>query len=81
GSSLGMQCHVEMTQDLIESWCATGAGEIASSSSPAVQTRDQIRLEMGQKLDALRAVASRLYDRWTGGIRRNRSLQSLKLPN
>ncbi len=36
---LGMQCHVEMTQDMIESWLATGGRDIAASlgKSPAVQ--------------------------------------------
>ena len=68
GRSLGMQCHVEMTQDLIESWCASGAGEIEAASSPAVQTPEQMRLGMNDKLEGLRAVATRLYDRWAEGL-------------
>lgn len=71
GRSLGMQCHVEMTEDLIESWCASGAGEIASASSPAVQTAEQMRRGMDDKLAALREVATRLYDHWTEGLVRN----------
>jgi hypothetical protein len=63
-----MQCHVEMTQDLIESWCTSGAMEIATASSPAVQTPNEINSGMQSKLDALRAVATRLYDRWTEGL-------------
>ena len=31
--NLGMQCHVEMTQDLIDSWCKSGADEIANASA------------------------------------------------
>ncbi len=30
GNSLGMQCHVEMTEELVKSWCETGAEEIAA---------------------------------------------------
>jgi GMP synthase-like glutamine amidotransferase len=70
GKNLGMQCHVEMTQDLIESWCKSGADEIAMAKSPAVQTPDQMRRGIEQKLGALRAVATRLYDHWAEGLRR-----------
>ena len=70
GRNLGMQCHVEMTEELIESWCESGAGEIATSRSPAVQSEDEMRRGMGQKLAALRAVATRLYDRWVEGLRK-----------
>ncbi len=68
GKNLGMQCHVEMTEELIESWCKTGADEIATANSPAVQTPDQMRRGMEQKLGALRAVAARLYDHWVKGL-------------
>jgi GMP synthase-like glutamine amidotransferase len=68
GRNLGMQCHVEMTRELIESWCKSGASEIATAKSPAVQTPEQMRVGMQDKLVALRAVARRLYDRWTGGL-------------
>jgi GMP synthase-like glutamine amidotransferase len=69
GKNLGMQCHVEMTEELIESWCKTGADEIATANSPAVQTPDQMRRGMEQKLGALRAVATRLYDHWVKGLK------------
>ena len=69
GKNLAMQCHVEMTEDLITTWCASGADEIASAKSPAVQTPRQIQHEMQRRLSALRAVATRLYDRWSEGLR------------
>lgn len=69
GKNLGMQCHVEMTEELIESWCDSGAVEIATANSPAVQTADQMRAGMQLKLAALRAIAVRLYDHWIGGLK------------
>jgi len=70
GNSLGMQCHVEMTTELIETWCKSGAEELAESkASPAVQSAEQMRRGMEEKLDALRAVATRLYDRWAKGLK------------
>jgi GMP synthase-like glutamine amidotransferase len=70
GSHLGMQCHVEMTPELITSWCESGAGEIAASKSPAVQKPDQILSGMDARIASLRAVATRLYDQWTRNLRR-----------
>ena len=70
GKNLGMQCHVEMTEQLIESWCESGADEIAAAKSPAVQTPDQMRRGMEGRLGELRAVATRLYDHWAEGLRR-----------
>jgi len=69
GNSLGMQCHVEMTEELVTSWCETGAGEIAESGGPAVQSPQLMQHGMREKLAALRGVASRLYDQWVKGLR------------
>ncbi len=70
GKNLGMQCHVEMTEELIESWCKSGADEIAGSkSSPAVQSAEQMKSRMQEKISAMRRVTDRLYDRWTEGLR------------
>jgi GMP synthase-like glutamine amidotransferase len=70
GKNLGMQCHVEMTEQLIDSWCESGADEIASSSaSPAVQSAEQMKGRMQEKILAMRRVADRLYDNWVKGLR------------
>ena len=65
-----MQCHIEMTEELIESWCETGASEIEANlaRSPAVQTPQAMRENMGSRLSALHAVADRIYRRWTAGL-------------
>lgn len=70
GKSLGMQCHVEMTEQLIDSWCESGAEEIADSkASPAVQSADQMKEKAKERLAAMRRVADRLYDRWSKGLK------------
>ncbi len=70
GKHLGMQCHVEMTAEMIAEWCAVGAGEInANKASSAVQTPDEIVRQVTGNLPAMRAVADRLYTRWIGGLR------------
>jgi GMP synthase-like glutamine amidotransferase len=70
GKNLGMQCHVEMTEQLIDSWCESGAEEIAGSkASPAVQSAEQMKSRMQEKIVAMRRVADRLYDRWVKGLK------------
>ena len=71
GRNLGMQCHVEMTEQLIDSWCESGAQEIAAGkASPAVQSAEQMKIRMQEKIIAMRRVTDRLYERWTEGLRR-----------
>ena len=65
GNSLGMQCHVEMTEAMVQEWCEAGAGEIAAAaSSPAVQTAAAMQRDLAQRVASLHAVADRLYRRW-----------------
>lgn len=72
GNSIGMQCHVEMTQEMIATWCKTGRREIERNlkRSPAVQTADAIRHETSMRLEPLHAVADRVYTRWIAGLER-----------
>jgi len=64
GPHLALQCHLEMTRDLVESWCRTGHREIEKSQSPAVQPVMQILDGLEGKLKALHAVADTVYARW-----------------
>ncbi|HLS86834.1 MAG TPA: type 1 glutamine amidotransferase [Burkholderiales bacterium] len=74
GPHLGMQCHVEMTVPMIESWlkgkehehalAARAAGNDAGRSA-GVQSAEEIRRDIGRRVEALHAVADRLYERWT----------------
>jgi GMP synthase-like glutamine amidotransferase len=69
GKHLAMQCHVEMTVEMIAGWCAVGASEIAASSSPAVQSASEMQQQIKDKLTQLRDVAAQLYTRWIAGLR------------
>lgn len=66
---LGMQCHVEMTPELIASWCEHGADEIAASASPAVQTPAAIQADLPTRTAQLHALADKIYSRWIQGLR------------
>jgi GMP synthase-like glutamine amidotransferase len=71
GRHLGMQCHVEMTAEMIETWCRIGIDDIDESfgKSPAVQDALTIRAKMPENLGPLTATASRLYARWIEGLK------------
>jgi GMP synthase-like glutamine amidotransferase len=70
GIHLGMQCHVEMTEELVRAWCASGADEVRESrSSPAVQWMTEIEAGIANHLPSLTKVANRLYGRWIRGLR------------
>ena len=70
GKHLGMQCHIEMTSEMIAAWCASGAREISRSSSPAVQSVDAIKLDLAPRLQALHRIADEVYALWIRGLSR-----------
>jgi GMP synthase-like glutamine amidotransferase len=71
GKHFAMQCHVEMTRELIESWLESGAREIAASrSSPGVQDPAEIRRDLEGRIARLHEMANRIYDRWIEGLSR-----------
>jgi hypothetical protein len=70
GKHLALQCHIEMTEQMIRDWCEVGADEIAAStSSPAVQSVSAMQAQMADKLPQLHVVARQLYQRWVAGMR------------
>jgi GMP synthase-like glutamine amidotransferase len=69
GKHLGLQCHVEMTEEMIKTWCEMGADEIAASAaSPAVQSASSMQAQIAEKLPKLHEVAERLYEKWIAGL-------------
>ena len=67
---IGFQCHIEMTEDLVRTWCRSGADEIAAPGTPPRQSRDEILDRLPARLVALQAVADGVYARWAQGLRR-----------
>lgn len=72
GKHLGMQCHVEMTPELIATWCADWDKEMRSLAerSPAVQTPVDMLADVNEKTARLHGVADRLYGEWIKGLAR-----------
>ena len=69
GKHLGMQCHVEMTPELIQSWIKSGADELAEHrKSPAVQQPADMQRDLEPRLGRLHQVADKLYERWSANL-------------
>jgi GMP synthase-like glutamine amidotransferase len=73
GRHFGMQCHVEMTEDMIRAWYSSrsGAAEVeASRASPGVMSAAKAERNLTGRVEALHKVADRIYERWTEGLAR-----------
>jgi len=69
GKHLAFQCHIEMTPELVESWCEVGAEELKSASaSPAVQDPADIRQNLPLHCFFLNKVANQTYTQWIKGL-------------
>ena len=67
---VGFQCHIEMTRELVEAWCRTGAAELPARSSTHRQSAADLQSELPARLAALGEVADGVYARWAQGLRR-----------
>lgn len=69
GKHLGMQCHVEMTEEMVKTWCDVGANEVrVALSSPGVQSVEAMQQDLPQRIAALNANAGALYSHWIKGL-------------
>ena len=72
GPHLAMQCHVEMTPEMIATWCDSWEDEVKGLSAlpPPVQTPQQMQEETAYRLPAMREIAGLLYTNWLRGLKR-----------
>jgi GMP synthase-like glutamine amidotransferase len=62
---IGFQCHIEMTADLVHTWCRSGADEILEPGTASRQTREEILADLDARLANLHQVADGVYARWS----------------
>jgi GMP synthase-like glutamine amidotransferase len=71
GPHLGMQCHVEMTPEMIARWCEQWGDEaIAVADLPSAQTPEAMLAEISAKLPVMRQLSEQLYSAWIKGLAR-----------
>lgn len=68
GKHLGMQCHIEITREILAAWLRNGAEEVAAYKVPTVQTPAEMERDLDARLQALNALADHAYTRWIEGL-------------
>lgn len=63
GNTLAMQCHVEMTAEMVIDWATIHADDIATPTA-TIQTHEQLTTDLENKIATLQAHADKLYQRW-----------------
>ena len=71
GPHLAMQCHVEMTPEMIAAWCAQWGDEVLGRADrPSVQPPELMQQEIPERLPAMRQLSEQLYSVWIQGLAR-----------
>jgi GMP synthase-like glutamine amidotransferase len=65
---IGLQCHVEMTRELVTTWCAMAGDELPETSRPQRQSRDEILRDLDARVAALNVLADGIYARWARSL-------------
>lgn len=69
GKHLAFQCHIEMTADMIQTWCEVGVDELKeSAASVAVQQASDIQQNLPLHVFFLNKVANQIYSQWIKGL-------------
>ena len=66
---IGLQGHIEMTRELVTTWCEGAPDELPAQSSAAQQSRGDIERDLDARLAALHGVADAVYARWSRHLR------------
>jgi len=66
---LAMQCHVEMTPELVRNWCGDWEKELVAKVGPSVQTPQQMCERLEERVRSLNRIAATLYGRWIEGLK------------
>ncbi len=71
GPHLAMQCHVEMTPEMISAWCAQWGDEVLERADrPSVQPPAVMQREIPERLPAMRQLSEQIYSVWIQGLAR-----------
>lgn len=66
GKCLAMQCHIEMTEDLVMKWVNEDQGR--SMTSASVQSANEMLENLPIRVSKLNNIASHIYTRWLKGL-------------
>jgi GMP synthase-like glutamine amidotransferase len=61
---VGLQCHIEMTTELVSTWVASDADRLPAVSGESTQSAAEMCRNLPARIAALHAVADDVYARW-----------------
>jgi GMP synthase-like glutamine amidotransferase len=61
---VGLQCHIEMTSELVSTWVESDADRLPAVSGDSTQSAAEMRRDLSARIAALHAVADDVYARW-----------------
>lgn len=68
GNSLAMQCHIEMTADMVRDW-VDRADDSTLTTTSSIQSPREIVDNLNHKIISLHKIAETVYQFWLKGIR------------
>lgn len=69
GKTLALQCHIEMTAEMVRDWARSGREEITKHRSATVQDEAAMTSDLDARIESLHRVADPVYDRWIASLR------------
>lgn len=64
GKTLALQCHIEMTADMVRQWSV----EFPLSPCATVQDPHELCADLDRRVRALNTIADKIYTRWIEGL-------------
>ena len=68
GKHLAMQCHIEMTQEMVMKWSEMGSGEEGGGIGPPVQSSQAMCQDLIKRVSTLNRTAQGVYQKWILGL-------------
>lgn len=68
GRHLALQCHLEMTTEMVKDWCRDGHPELQQADGCAAQREAEILARMPRCLPQLQRAAQAVYGHWLAGL-------------
>ena len=68
GKTLAMQCHIEMTSEMVREWARVGADDLAPVCA-TVQDPQTMTTNLEARVARMQGLANVLYDRWIQGLK------------
>lgn len=67
GNSIAMQCHIEMTEDLVRDWAKNNTD--LPPPADTIQSREAMLVDLQEKVRALQNVSNNLFSYWVSKLK------------